>query len=226
MTDETAEGVVIGYNLQKEYFIIKRLDHSGRMQTYRLPFSMIEKALYDSAEPNVKLHFWYYKKETVPQMDVSVICRYLQDYINSRNSRARNPQGLPYGIAAIEALISECQQGGRGGDGINLRHLQAFYEHKYFMWIRMQYLTSQNLIPSDIESIAKDVYDLSKNILEIGKSIMTRCCYEEMPKMLALMRQTIAIERKYLSEVVNYMQTYDTGEKGVGKHLANGYGAK
>ena len=199
--EQLQEGVVIGYDDCKQSFVVKRSDPACRLLTYELAYRNLEGALYDTTGPQIKLHFWFYRPETVPKTDLSAVVRYLQDYIHSRHSRVRNPVGLPYGFCAIEALINDCRQCMERGELPNTQYLRSFAEHKYFMYLRMQYSASQQIVPEKAAFSAQKVHLLAnctRNQPELGT----------LPEVFAAMTETLAIEREYLPAAVESIQAF------------------
>lgn len=201
--------VITGYDDEKGCFFVKGFDIDDVYHDYEIPYGVFEEAILQSRHKGVNFDLWSYHEGVDVALDVAKVCRELADYLSGTVSGGVRADNKYFGVEAIEALMSEFESAASRGERLNVVYLRGFAEHKYFMGKTVAYLAEKRLISVSHCEDADRVAEIGREVLALGEEYNRSRDARAAQQLIAKMHDTLAVERKYLSKVLEQLQNMD-----------------
>lgn len=199
------DSLLIGYNDEKQVFMLYGRFDDENMHISEVPYSNIEKA----ASRGSWSFILKYVSKSNEHLDISLIRTELSHYLYSSPS-SKKKKGTKYGITAVKSLgkclISQYQQFGY----IDYRYTRGLLEQKNLMFNMCQYLVNNGY------PLTEDLLQYSKSVTESASIIHMLALKAKVKSdrdynLSALMKKHFFIivdsERRYLPELLKCLHS-------------------
>ena len=191
--------VLTGFDDEKREFTIWGEPNLESFACYQIGYDDFVDAMFNNSNRNINLTLWKFNQDATLELDLPNLVIELKDYINSSNSRQHYTADKLYGFQAIEALARKLETDLESlGAEVGGSYLHKFYVHKKFMKERVEYLVEQGKVDEKWIFEAERVLQIADSVKKMGLVCLKMQDYSSTMSLADAMRQTIAIEQRYL----------------------------
>lgn len=200
--------LLIGYDDIEGGFISIGYLNDRKFRRFLIPYDTMKLALSTMQDYAFGSNFWKYNPDAVFKLDLPKIVSELSDYISSTTTRKVYSKGKCWGMEAMRQLADTFLLSSETKKYIDDRYSRGFMEHKYFMKMRVDYLISEGYIKNaDLADCADRAYKMSETAHLLALKHNVTGSYRIAEKMHGVMNEVLALEERYLPELLSELQT-------------------
>jgi len=206
--DNVHDFILYGYDDDKKVFFSAGY-YNGRYSPFEIPYENMNMSLSDMPVDVIKLKFLEYNNNCKFLLNLPQLVTELDAYINSTNSRTIASNDRTFGLKAMERLkeyfISYFKENGV----IDSRYTRAYMEHKYFMYLRLKYLSDNGF--AEIKHTANrytGIYNNAVQIHNLGTKLSFTGDVKIMDRIVSKMDEIAEFEAHNLPSVVNCLKEH------------------
>lgn len=195
--------LVTGYNDTEKIFVLKGFDREHKLKTFTVPYELYISALLAIPRDVIRLHIWNFNKTEIIEVDKTKLATQLSAYISSSAGDSCSSSNKIYGINAIIKLCDIIESKARTQGFIEELFIKNIFEHKWFMFERVKYLTDIGSVSNSHLLGAKRVYDLIMEAYVYTKEYNKTENAAILEKVILCIRDIFEIERGYIPTLIN-----------------------
>lgn len=201
--------MLIGYNDTTQSFTSVGYLEDKLFQRYSIPYEYMKLAIQSVHSSKISINFWKYNEDSQFLFDINRLITELTDYLHSTTSAKIYTKNRDWGITAIKELGKYITIMCNDEKYIDHRYTRGIMEHKFFMQLRIQYLSNIGYLQSkEYIQKAQHVYLLSQNIHLLGLKYRTSKNATIAKRIQEIFNEIILIECNYLPSVLSDLTNY------------------
>ncbi len=199
--------LLYGFDDEREVFLSIGY-WKGIYRDFEISYEEFYQATLHSMHDHIDIRFFrIHHNFQMPPLDCNLIVIRLRDYLNSvipefKNSEPLKNGTLKCGLAVWEQLANDILQMANEDHFLETRYIRCFSEHKAAMQKRVEYLTSQHLLPdSSLSQAFQKCYTPTASVLPLSVKYNMTQNEALIAKISDIILQTSQAEKQLLPQL-------------------------